>query len=145
MAYKMLRNRALRDATRFVTGNDRKTAWYSDTNFATVYPIFDGYKLTKNQTMLDTHPDFSKVFEMHNTGILDFAKIIDTGESTQYGESTIAKVETENGACYVNKKYVDLLESIYPDGLWQHNGHKLSPATIWNDGELVGVIMPLRT
>lgn len=141
MAYKTLRNIALKDAERLIKCDYNGAEWYTDGYFATAYPIFDGYRMRKDQTMIDQKPDLEKVIPRNDTVP---ATVVQRDENDFV--SLCADGETAP-VIRVQGRFYDLLMALYPAASVQvdADGYQYAPVKMFDNDKLVAVIMPLKT
>ena len=133
---KALRDKALRDSNRLLTCDYHGEDWYTNTYVATKYPIFDGYKLKKSQTLLVEKPNLAKAIGDYEYNLAEFVTDDD-------GHKLISS--TVNGMKYkLNNDYYNLVMNIYPTALpYVRKDGKLAPVLFKDNGEDVAFIMPL--
>ena len=141
---KSLRNKALMDSNRLLTCDYHGEDWYTNTYIATKYPIFDGYKLKKNQQFMTGVPNLAKAvgdYEYNQAEkIMTDTKF--TFISSTFISSTINVVEVEYK---LDIDYYNLVMNIYPNALpYVRKDGKLAPVLFKDNGKDVAFIMPLH-
>lgn len=141
---KTLRNRALKDAVKLITVDMNGEDWACpDGFFATAYPIYEGYRVKKDQRVHDQKPDLAKILP---TGDYALAETVERIEiEGGYNQVKITSTATER-AYLVNADYWDLLTNIYPNALpfVITTGDRFAPVELHDNGTLIAVIMPLK-
>lgn len=137
---KSLRNKALRDIYSLYICDYKGEEWYTNTYVATKYPIFDGYKLKKSQTLKDylvEKPDLAKAVGDYEYNLAEFV-------TDEDGRKVISS--TVNDMKYkLNTDYYNLVIDIYPEALpYVRTDGKLAAVLFKDNGEDVAFIMPLH-
>lgn len=145
MAYKTDRNRILRDINRLIIADMNGETWACpDAYFATAYPIYNGYKVKKDQTDW-AGKDRPKLHEV----LKQFVNYIEPDKVervTSHGLERVRLAWADTVELEVNAQYYDFLMGLYPGAVAKVciDGVKYAPVEIHSDGALVGVIMPLN-
>jgi len=137
---KTLRNKALKNASRLITADMNGEDWCApDGYFATAYPIYDGYKVKKDQTLLEGKPLLHKILPTCAYSLAEYEKTIIDGYTDFSGTGTDISYRVDND-------YYHFLKHLYPEALpfIANDGNKYAPIELINDGALVAVIMPVK-
>lgn len=136
---KTIRNNALRDVSRLITGEYNGQDWYCpDGYFATTEPIYDGYKVKKSQTIPEQKPKMNTIFERLSTQYktaTDFQKAPPEINTVQLSYGNIGVL--------VNTAFFELFENLGADKF--DIADKLDPVKVYKNNKLIGLIMPLRS
>lgn len=138
---KTLRNKALRDASRLIQADFNGETWCApDGYFATAYPIYEGYRVKKDQTVPDGKPDLARILTKPD---YTRARVTLSDIEGDYVNVTSKGIDT---IFTINKTYYKFLKSIYPesDVYIASDGDKYAPVELKSDGVLVAVIMPIK-
>ena len=129
---KSIRNRALGNVDRLITCEYKNERWEcGGGHFAIKYPIFEGYRTRKGQTVLEPVVSLDPI--LRDTPFMKPVTDIDaSGDYVRAGEVAL------------NKDYYELVRDIYPDAEIRTDGGKLSQAIFYEDGAPVAVIMPIK-
>jgi hypothetical protein len=134
---KSLRNKALMDSNRLLTCDYHGEDWYTNTYIATKYPIFDGYKLKKNQQFMTGVPNLAKAVGDYEYNLAEFVTDDD-------GHKLISSTVVNDMEYKLNTDYYNLVMSIYPKALpYVRADGKLAPVLFKDNREDVAFIMPL--
>lgn len=137
---KTLRNKALRNINRLITADLNGENWYSpDGHFAVAYPIYDGYKVKKNQNIPENKPKLDNALSPN----IDYIK----ADNIEYKEDSNTYCITANGNYWdVNADYYNLIMNIYPEGVLyvDKTGYNFTPIEVKHTDVLVGLLMPLK-
>lgn len=142
MAYKTIRNQALRGATKLITGVEQDgTKWFTpDGYFATKFDIFSDYKVKKEQIIPEQNPKMEFILDNLPS---EYIKASNRGleDGTEF-------VRIQGGQYWslINPLYLQLLQKIYPESELQiaKDERGLSPIKLVNNNELVALIMPVK-
>lgn len=141
---KSLRNKALRSVDRLITGTYKDQLWYVPGGwYATIYPVYDGYKPLKSQIVSDAKPDMTAIIE----------KISDMVTATEFNRLTEDGIEfvTLNTIdrfkpLKVNAIYYDLLKDLHPDAEIKISSMSMfDPIGFYENDQLVALLMPLKS
>ena len=137
---KTLRNKALRQTNKLIVATDGQNDWYApDGYFAIKHNIYDGYRMTKAQTEAT-----SRV-----TGKPNIEQIITSMNTKPAKPEKVMSMDTERmriGTELVDTVYFDLVSDIYPDAVYEYDAtRRLAPIAVKQNGELVGLLMPVRS
>lgn len=139
---KTLRNKALAGASKLLEADVCGETWYTDTFVATKHNIFEGYKVRKSQEDYrgKQKPNLGSIIGKQDLKLAEFEDVITDGELE------LKKISSIDGqAEHVNKRYADLVESIYPNAVpWLDTNTKLAPVHYRVGFDTVAVIMPIR-
>lgn len=138
---KSLRNKVLRNSYELITCELNGKDWYSpDGYFATAYPIFDGYRVKKSQTVI------SPAKKLSLTSILKHSDYALAEFETRKDDYIILSSTADDMTFMVDAFYYDFLKSLYPNALpfTAINGDWKTPVELHDNGVLVAVIMPCR-
>ena len=140
---KRLRNKALRDSNRLFACDYHGEGWYTNTYVATKYPIFDGYKLKKNQQFMTGVPNLAKAIGDYEYNLAEFVTDDEVPPLVLVRHKLISS--TVNNIKYkLNTDYYNLVMNIYPKALpYVRTDGKLAPVLFKDNGEDVAFIMPL--
>lgn len=135
---KTLRNKALRNSTRLFTATLNGENWASpDGHFAIAYPIYDGYRVKKDQYIPDGKPDLQPL--LHANSMYTLAGLV---------EQIDERYRITNGEHYwdINADYYNLIMNIYPDAKMyvDKTGYNFTPIEVKENNTLVAVLMPLK-
>lgn len=144
---KTLRNKALRDVNRLITATLNGEDWCTpDGHFAIAYPIYEGYRVKKDQTIPDIKPDLSAVLANNSEYVgADVVDFLPTGiDGTNRPD--VYRITSGDHHWDVNVDYYDLIKNIYPDHTVHvdKTGYNYTPIEVKQDNTLVAVIMPLK-
>lgn len=137
---KTLRNKVLKNVNRLITAEFNGENWVApDGYFATAYPIYEGYRVKKDQTIPEFKPDLNKVLP---TSKYKQAKKVEKSTLGDYIDISI----NDDDIYTVNADYYTFLKGIYPDArvYVDTTGNKYSPVFLKIDDVLVAVIMPIK-
>lgn len=141
---KTLRNKALAGASKLLEADVNGETWYTDTYIATKHNIFEGYKPRKYQEDYrgKPKPNLGSIVGKQDLKLAEFEEVI----TVTGGELELKKISNIDGQTeYVNKRYTDLVESIYPNAVpWLDTKTKVAPVYYRVGFETVAVIMPIR-
>ena len=147
MAYKTLRNKALRDCDLITCTLDNKS-WYSNRYLATEFNIFKDYKITKNNNVIGNTPNLSMILDRVKDSI--YAEV-ENIEDTPLNDNVFLSVKTDAGIVktLVNKNYFDLIKTLYPDStikiaIESPYRPELEVVKFEVNNRLVAVIMPIK-
>ena len=147
---KTLRNRALRNSYRLITGDMNGENWSTpDGHFAVAHPIYDGYRMKKSQTVPDVKPDMTKALAMHKQSdytTVDTVEFLPTGIDGVSNSYDVYRFTSGDNYWDVNADYYNLIKDIYPehDARVEVSGWNYAPIEIYQDNVLVAVLMPLK-
>jgi len=134
---KTIRNNALRDVGRLITGEYNGQDWYCpDGYFATTEPIYDGYKVKKSQTIPEQKPKMNTIFER----IKDCKYHKTTNQPDNGNTLLLNSVNTE----LIDSRYFELMQTLGADNYEVSDRH-LDPVKVYKNNKLIGLIMPLRS
>lgn len=144
---KTLRNKALKNSYRLITATLNNENWASpDGHFAVAYPIYEGYRVKKDQTIPDQKPDLSKVLQSN----ADYTEA-DSIEFLPMGiEGTSAvdvyRITYADAYWDVNADYYNLVTSLYPGSTIyvDKSGYNFAPIEVKQNDTLVAVLMALK-
>lgn len=147
MAYKTDRNTILRDVSRLMTADFNGESWACpDAYFATAYPIYEGYKVKKEQTIPDVKPPLHQALANYKTYELPTG--VKRGKRDEWREDSPQVITFTRGdySFTVNADYYDFLMSLYPKAQAKVciDGYRIAPVELHSEGALVAVIMPLN-
>ena len=137
---KTLRNKALRQTNKLIVATDGQNDWYApDGYFAIKHNIYDGYRMTKAQTEATSRvtgkPNIEHIITSMNTKPAKPKKVI-------FMDTERMQIGTE----LVDPVYFDLVSNIYPDAVYEYDTiRRLAPIAVKQNGELVGLLMPVRS
>lgn len=135
MAYKTLRNKAMRRTVRLITATYHGAEWAApDGHFATSAAIYEGYRPLRDQYAPEEIPVMDSILDRP----ADYEPLImaDTDGADM--------VLTSAGhTARVNGDYFNLMVALWPEAGISIAGHH-DPVRFKQNGELVAVIMPLR-
>ena len=136
---KTIRNKALREVGRLITGEYNGQDWYCpDGYIATTEPIYKDYKLKKDQYYPKDKPQMSVIFERLSTQYktaTDFQKAPPEINTVQLSYGNIGVL--------VNTAFFELFENLGADKF--DIADKLDPVKVYKNNKLIGLIMPLRS
>lgn len=138
---KSLRNKALRDVDRLITGTYKDQTWYVPGGwYATTYPVYEGYRVLKDQTVMEAHPDMAPIID--NLPKMTRATEFDYDQDPE--AVYIRTVDMFDGI-KVNALYLELLKDLHPDAdIRVSENEKYAPVGFYEGSELVALLMPLR-
>lgn len=151
MAYKTERNKILKNTNRLIVADMNGENWACpDAYFATAYPIYDGYKVKKDQLEWGTQakPKLHEVLKQFTNYIEPdkTERVKRDGRSVDGGE--VVRLSWSGDYSFdVNSEYYDFLMGLYPQAVVKIciDGGTVAPVELHNDGALVAVIMPVRS
>jgi hypothetical protein len=141
MTYKTLRNKALKNSTKLITATFHGENWPApDGHFATAYPIYDGYKIKRDQHIHDGTPVLDN--------IIDSVKLAAVTTVKREGDNYKLYADSETAPVYeVQAVLYDLLTTLYPNAVAKlpDDGKRYAPVELYDNNTLVAVIMPLKS
>ena len=140
---KSLRNKALREADRLITGTYNGEDWAVPGGwYATKYPIYEGYRVLKRQSVPDIKPDMSRIID--NLSKLETATEFERKNEDGFEAVYIRTTNMFSGA-KVNALYYDLLKDLHPDAeIRVSPENKFAPVAFYEDQKIVALLMPLK-
>ena len=142
---KTLRNKTLKDMHRLITVDMNGEDWYApDGYFATAYPIYDGYRVKKDQELPTQKPLLHKILSSQPHVPADSVKLI-AGDTNQFGYD-VYEVKRGENTLYIQAVFYDLIKNIYSNHTVhiEESAYKYAPIEIKQNNVLVAVIMPLK-
>lgn len=134
---KTIRNNALREVSRLITGEYNGQEWYCpDGYIATTEPIYEGYKIKKNQTIPDQKPKLDVIFER----IKDRKYYKTTNQPDNGNTLLLNSVNTE----LIDSRYFELMQTLGADN-YEISDRHLDPVKVYKNNQLIGLVMPLRS
>lgn len=141
MAYKSIRNKALKNCIRLITAEYEGKEWSApDGHFAVAKDIYSNYKVKKDQWVVPNKPDMTNIIP--NGNYIRAEAIAETVEAEE-----LIKLENQefNTSTYVNEDYWNLIGELYPKStVLVRSGEPYAPVKFMVGEELVALIMPLR-
>lgn len=138
---KSLRNKALREADRLITGTYGDQEWYTPGGwYATVYPIYEGYKVLNRQLVSSGKPDITPI--INKLPVMVKATEFDYEQDPE--AVFIRTIDMFNGI-KVNALYLEFLKDIHPQAEIRISEQDLyAPVAFYENGELVALLMPMK-
>ena len=138
---KTIRNQALAGILRLITADFNGKDWPApDGHFAINYPIYDGYRIKRDQSVMDERPtlpiDLDKIHRYYEPAAEQPVEATGRVELTS---------EHSRWPTAINQTYLSLFRSIWPNSqLCVDPTSSFVPVAVFNEGSLVGVIMPFK-
>jgi len=138
---KALRNKALRSADRLITGIYKDQKWYIPGGwYATIYPLYDGYKPLKSQIYPEGQPDMAAIIE----GLSNMDKATEF-DHDQDPEAVYIRTIDMFAGIKVNALYFELLKDLHPDAeIRISEQDKFAPVGFYEGSKPVALLMPLK-
>ena len=134
---KTIRNKALRDVSRLITGEYNGQEWYCpDGYFATTEPIYKDYKLKKSQEIPSQKPRLDIIFDRIINQKYTSVKSIVVADNTA--------LVNEHNTELVNSVYLELMQALGADN-YEISDRHLDPVKVYKNNQLIGLVMPLRS
>ncbi len=138
---KSLRNKALKEADRLITGTYGDQLWFAPGGwYATIYPVYEGYRVLKSQIVLSAKPNMTAIID----NLPKMTKATEFDHNQDPEAVYIRTVDMVNGI-KVNALYFELLKDLHPDAeIRVSEQDKFAPVGFYEGSKLVALLMPLR-
>lgn len=138
---KSLRNKALREADRLITGTYNDQKWFTPGGwYATIYPVYEGYRVLKDQTVSTAEPNMAPIID--NLPKMTKATEFDHDQDP---EAVYIRTIDMFAGIKVNALYFELLKDLHPDAeIRISEQDKFAPVGFYEGSKLVALLMPLR-
>ncbi len=138
---KLLRDKALKEADRLVTGTYGDQLWFAPGGwYATIYPVYEGYQVLKRQIVSEAKPDMAAIID-------NLPKMTKATEFDHDQDPDAVYIRTIDmfAGIKVNALYFELLKDLHPDAeIRVSEQDKFAPVGFYEGSKLVALLMPLR-